>query len=165
MRSISLSRFIDLHDIQKQQCIEFTYVIMCFYSFNYSIKNVSIFVNRCLYINCIFVELETKNNDASKYHHNSLFLKHTRYKLLEIMIYVIGLHIYVFTNHKLSIWVISIHIHQWYIKASAKTHKKLFLDYMKYFDFWRFLSFSFRNITVDDILRSIFLTFFNNRWL
>ena len=103
MRSISLSRFIDLHDIQKQQCIEFTYVIMCFYSFNYSIKNVSIFVSRHLYVDCIFVELKTKNNDSLKKHYNSFSFKYTRYKLLEIMIYVIGLHIYVFTNHKPSI--------------------------------------------------------------
>ena len=102
MRSISLSRFIDLHDIQKQQCIKFTYAIMCLYSFNHSIKDVSIFVNRCLYANCIFVELETKKT-MLRSTIITVFLKHTRYKLLEIMIYVIGLHIYVFTNHKLSI--------------------------------------------------------------
>ena len=83
MRSILLSRFIDLHDIQKQQCIEFTYVIMCFYSFNYSIKNVSIFVSRHLYVDCIFVELETKNNDASSQHHNRFSLNIQRKNYLK----------------------------------------------------------------------------------
>ena len=83
MRSISPSRFIDLHDIQKQQCVEFTYAILCFYSFNYQIKNVSIFVNRHLYVNGIFVELETKNNDASSQHHNRFSLNIQRKNYLK----------------------------------------------------------------------------------